>query len=54
VATVEASRHVYLIRTGSQDVTVTLEVEHQTVGRLEAEVGLVGGPSLRFSQVAIF
>jgi hypothetical protein len=54
LATVEDSRHVYLIRTGSRDVTVTLEVEHKTVGRLEAEVGLVGGPSLRFSQLAIF
>jgi hypothetical protein len=51
---VETDRHVYTIRAGSHDVTVTLEVEHETVGMLDAEVGLVDGPSVRFSQVAIF
>ncbi|HUP38907.1 MAG TPA: hypothetical protein VM115_02215 [Vicinamibacterales bacterium] len=51
---VEADRHVYLIRSGSPDVTVTLKVEHESAGTLDAEVGLVGGPSVRFSQLAIF
>ena len=54
LVSVESDRHVYLIRSGSSDVTVTLEVEHEAVGRLDAEVGLVGGPSVRFSQLAIF
>ncbi len=51
---VETGRHVYLIRAGSRDVTVTLEVDHTSLGRLEAEVGLVDGPSVRFSQMALF
>jgi hypothetical protein len=51
---VETSRHVYTIRAASPDVTVTLKVEHETAGMLGAEVGLVDGPSVRFSQVAIF
>lgn len=54
LVSVETNRHVYLIRSGSPDVTVTLEVEHEAAGTLDAEVGLVGGPSVRFSQWAIF
>src|SRR5688500_4063366 len=54
LVTVEAYRHVYVIRSGAAAVTVTLEVEHKAVGTLDAEVGLVGGPSVRFSQLAIF
>jgi hypothetical protein len=54
LVSVETDRHVYLIRSESPDVTVTLEVEHQAVGTPDAEVGLVGGPSVRFSQLAIF
>jgi hypothetical protein len=54
LVSVETDRHVYLIRSASADVTVTLEVEHQAVGTPDAEVGLVGGPSVRFSQLAIF
>lgn len=52
--TVERDRHVYTIRAGSPDVTVTVEVEHQTFGRLEGEVGIVGGPSVRFQQLSLF
>lgn len=54
LVSVETDRHLYLIRSGSPDVTVTLEVEHETVGTVDADVGLVGGPSVRFSQLAIF
>jgi hypothetical protein len=54
LVSVETDRHVYVIRSGSSDVTVTLEVEHEEAGTLDAEVGLVGGPSVRFSQLAIF
>ena len=54
LVSVETDRHVYLIRSGSSDVTVTLEVKHEAVGTLDAEVGLVGGPAVRFSQLAVF
>ena len=52
--TVERERHVYTIRAGSPDVTITVEMEHQTFGRLEGEVGIVGGPSVRFQQLSLF
>ena len=52
--TVESERHVYTIRAGSTDVTVTVEVQPQTFGRLEGEAGIVGGPSVRFQQVSLF
>lgn len=51
---VETNRHLYVIRAGSPDVTVTLNVEHEKAGRVEAEVGLVDGPSVRFTQFSIF
>jgi hypothetical protein len=54
LVSVEMGRHVYMIRASSPDVTVTLELEHLTMGRRQAEIGLVGGPSVRFSQLAIF
>ena len=54
LVSVESSRHVYQIRAGSPDVIVTLNVKHEDAGRLEAEVGLVDGPSVRFSQLSIF
>jgi hypothetical protein len=54
LVSVETGRHVYLIRSSSPDVTVTLKVEHESAGTLDAEVGLVGGPSARFGQLAIF
>lgn len=52
--TVERSRHVYTIRAASPDVTVTVEMEHQTFGRLEGEVGIVGGPAVSFQQLSLF
>ena len=54
IVSVESNRHVYEIRTGSSDVIVTLNLKHEEAGRLQAEVGLVDGPSVRFSQLAIF
>ncbi len=54
LVSVEKDRHVYLIRAGSPAVTVTLEVLHESAGTLNAQVGLVDGPSVRFSQLAIF
>ena len=36
------------------EITVTLEVEHKTIGRIHGEVGLIGGPSVRFSQLSLF
>ena len=54
LASVETGRHLYMIRAASPDVTVTLELEHLTAGRREVEIGLVGGPSVRLSQLAIF
>lgn len=52
--TVEGARHVYTIRAASPDVAVTVTLEHKTWGRLEGEVGIIGGDSARFSQVAVF
>ena len=52
--TVEEARQVYTIRAASPDVAVTVTLEHETWGRLEAEVGIVGRDSVRFSQVALF
>ena len=54
LVSVEPARHVYTIRAGAAPVTVTLYVEHTTVGRIVGEVGLVGGPSVRFTQVSLF
>jgi hypothetical protein len=51
---VETHRHIYVIRAGSPDVTVTLNMKHEGMGSLEAEVGLVDGPSVRFTQFSIF
>lgn len=51
---VETHRHIYVIRAGSPAVTVTLNVMHEGMGSLEAEVGLVDGPSVRFTQFSIF
>jgi hypothetical protein len=51
---VEAHRHIYQIQAGSSDVTVTLNLTHEEAGSLEAEVGLVDGPSVRFTQYSIF
>ena len=51
---VETDRHIYVIRAGSPDVSVTVNVNYEEAGRLEAEVGLVDGPSVRFTQFSIF
>jgi hypothetical protein len=52
--TVEESRHVYTIRAASPDVSVTVEMEHQTFGKLEGEVGIVGGAAMSFTQLSLF
>ncbi|RPI57716.1 MAG: hypothetical protein EHM55_00880 [Acidobacteria bacterium] len=54
MAAVEQDRHIYTIQAGSGDVTMTLEVEHHSIGPIQAEVGVVGGPSVRFRQLAYF
>ena len=54
VVAVEQNRHVYTMQSGSPDITITLDVEHQTVGKLDAAVGLVDGPFVQFSQLALF
>ena len=54
LVSVERARHVYTIRAGASPVTVTLHVDHTTIGRIEGEVGLVGGPSTRFTQWSLF
>ena len=51
---VETDRHIYLIHAGSPAITVTLEVEHETFGVVDVEVGLVGGPSVQFRQLVLF
>ena len=54
LVSVEQSRHIYTIRSGSPEVTITLDVEHQTYGWIDASIGLVGGPSVRIGQLALF
>src|SRR5688572_13697292 len=54
IVSADAQRHVYTIRSGSPEVIVTLEIEHQSVGRIDVAVGLVDGPSVQFSQRALF
>jgi hypothetical protein len=54
ILSVERERHVYAIPAGSSEVTVTLEVEHKTIGRIHGEVGLIDGPSARFTQLSLF
>jgi hypothetical protein len=51
---VEGRRHVYAIHTKSPDATITLDVEHRTFGALDGEIGLIDGPSFRFSQFSLF
>ena len=52
--TVEGARHLYTVRAASPDVVVTVEVEHQTSGRLAGEIGIVGGATVQFSQLSLF
>lgn len=51
---IERDRYVYTIRSNAAEATITLHPEHQTIGRIAGEIGLVGGPSVQFSQVALF
>ncbi len=51
---VDENRHVYTIQSGSAGVVVTLEVQHHSIGTIDAEAGLVGGPAVRFRQLAYF
>ena len=50
----EPGRFVYTVKGLSQDALVTLDVAHRSFGRIEAEVGLADGPSVRFTQWAWF
>jgi hypothetical protein len=50
----DATRHVYTIHASSPDVRVTVAIKHRSTGRLRGEVGLVDGPSARFSQFSFF
>jgi hypothetical protein len=54
ITSVEQERHVYTIHAGSPEITVTFKVEHTTIGRIHAEIGLIGGPAARFSQLSMF
>lgn len=54
LVSIEKGRHIYVIRSNSPEVTVLLQVEHQTTGRVHGEVGIVGGPSVRFEQLTLF
>ena len=51
---VDGNRHIYTIQSGSGGVVVTLEVEPHSVGTIDGEAGLVGGPAVRFRQLAFF
>ena len=50
----DATRHVYTIQASSPEVRVVVAIKHRSTGRLRGEVGLVGGPSARFSQFSFF
>jgi hypothetical protein len=51
---VETERHVYALRAGPRDVTVAFEVDHTTIGPVHGEIGIVGGPTVRFTQWSLF
>ena len=53
-STVENERHVYTVRAGSSGVTVALETKHARAGRFQGSIGIVNGPSVRFSQFSWF
>jgi hypothetical protein len=50
----EHERHVYTIHAGSPEITVMVDVQHNTIGRVDAEIGIVSGPSVRFTQWSLF
>ena len=51
---VETERHVYALRAGTRDVTIAFEIEHRTIGLVHGEIGIVGGPAVRFTQWSLF
>jgi hypothetical protein len=51
---VEHERHVYTIHAGSPEIAVMVDVQHNTIGRVDAEIGIVSGPSVRFTQWLLF
>jgi hypothetical protein len=53
-STVENERHIYTVRAGSSAVTVSLETKHARAGRVEGSIGIVNGPSVRFTQFSWF
>jgi hypothetical protein len=54
IESVERDRHVYTIHAGSQEITVRLEGEHKTIGRVHGEIGMIGGASVSFTQWSLF
>jgi hypothetical protein len=51
---IENNRHLYTIPTKSPQATITLEVEHETFGTVEGEIGLVDSSAFRISQFSVF
>jgi hypothetical protein len=51
---IEGGRHLYTFGAVDGDVTVSFEFEPRTIGRMAVEAGVVGGPSIQFSQIALF
>jgi hypothetical protein len=51
---IEHNRHVYTVPTKSPQATITLQVKHETFGRLEGEIGIADSLSFRFSQLSVF
>ncbi len=47
-------RHVYTINSGSPELTVSVDVEHEAAGNVEATVGLEGGTAVRVTQWTLF
>jgi hypothetical protein len=52
--TVERDRHVYAVRAGSPDVAISLDIQHNTAGVIGGEIGIIDGPSVRFTQLSLF
>ena len=52
--TAEGDRYVYTIRSTGSDATVTVHMRPARVGRIDVDVGVVDGPSVRFHQTSLF
>ena len=52
--TAEGDRYVYTIRSTGSDATVTVHMRPTRVGRIDVDVGVVDGPSVRFHQTSLF